>query len=166
MRSLWGSYGVPVTLIGGVMINVSTAIVSLRAAAAVFEKSGNLTLQSELLVVHEKLFELVARLSELQDENRELSGKLAKLGELLQLREGFEFRSNAYWKVDGESLEGPFCCTCFDADGKAIRLIQKYAGYGTCGVCKNGVTLTGPLVPPELPQRRVISPGWARGEER
>ena len=89
-----------------------------------------------------------------------LRERIEQIEALLTLREGFHHERNAYWKRVGDHVDGPFCSTCFDADGKAIRQIEIRVGQGKCGVCKNPVLLTGPVAPPPLPQRRVISPGF------
>lgn len=146
-------------------MDFTTAAVTLKAAASVAHSAGKIPLQAQLLDMQQDLLSLVAKQADLLAERAECVARIAELETLLRLRDGFHHERNAYWKRDGEHVDGPFCSTCFDADGKAIRLIEKYEGHGHCGVSKNQVILSKPHPVPSMPQRRVISPGFTRARE-
>lgn len=97
--------------------------------------------QQELL---EKLMELKEKCYELRDENCELKERLAKKESY-----NFVFENNLYWnlKADG-TREGPYCTSCWDNFGKAIRMhISLKSDLHTCPVCDSVVEGPGYQAP-------------------
>lgn len=82
-------------------------------------------------------------LIQIQEENRRLRIENHGLKNIDITRSELKKRGNAYYK--GE--EGPYCTTCFDAEGKLIYLnvyLLPYNSYakGKCGNCDSDVSTT------------------------
>lgn len=141
-------------------MDFSTIAVTLKAAAGIAQDAGKIPLYSAILDLQATMLELSAKQADLLGENSVLRARISEMEKHLRLREEFEFSRNAYWKRDADHTDGPFCMTCFDSDGKAIRLIHLANDHGKCGVCKNVVSWTEPIDATTAPQRRVAGPGW------
>jgi hypothetical protein len=103
----------------------------LTTAANIAKESGKLELQGEILSVYEKLLEQQKKISDFEQENKELKEKL-------KLKEQLHFEKNAYWIIDGGKKDGPYCTKCKDSEEKMIRMrIGKYNfGWALCPNCK------------------------------
>ena len=103
----------------------------LKTAATVAKGSGKLELQGEILGVYEKLLEQQKKISDLESENKELKEKLKITGSL-------KYENNAYWAVQDDKKDGPFCSCCWDNDKKTIRMQPcGNPAYFSCPKCKN-----------------------------
>lgn len=99
--------------------------------------------QHELL---EKIANLKDMCYELRDENRELKERLAQ-----KESHNFVFEHNLYWDQKADATrEGPYCTSCWDRDGKAIRMHNHGNGVFGCPVCK--VVVEGPDYRPPMPR--------------
>lgn len=84
------------------------------------------------------VIEVQKDLSLILEENRELREENHRLKNIDILRQELSYKGNSYYK----GVEGPFCTTCFDNDGKLIRLIltmnidDEYL-IGNCSVCSS-----------------------------
>lgn len=145
------------------MINPSQILLALQTAAGVVHRAGQLPLQSQLLEAHQTVLDLFATQAGLTLEKAALVQRVSELETLLRLRDDFEHHHNAYWTSGAGPIEGPFCSTCFDADGKAIRLIQLQESAGKCGVCSNRVSWAGFDQSDSAPHRRIQGPSWVHG---
>lgn len=74
------------------------------------------------LEAQEQIMELREAALELQEENIELKELVKELEESVRKKGNTIFENDAYWIVDGENKDGPFCQQCFDSDGILIRL--------------------------------------------
>lgn len=142
------------------MIEVGAAIGTLKALTGFIRDSGKIELTQQVIELQQTLLALLAENAEAVGRNMELTKELDRLKQVLEKREAFEFDRNAYWRVEGDSRDGPFCSRCFDADSKAVRLTENTTNRGVCPNCKNRVMLDGPHDPKPAVQRRMISPGW------
>jgi hypothetical protein len=104
----------------------------LKIAANIAKESGKLELQGEILGVYEKLLEQQKKITDLEEDNKILKDKL-------DLKHKLHFERNAYWIIDGEKKDGPFCTKCKDSNDKMIRLRvgnYEYMGWANCPNCK------------------------------
>lgn len=101
--------------------------------------------QHELL---EMLADLKDLCYELRDENRELKERLAK-----KESHNFVFENNMYWDRREDGLrEGPYCTSCWDNNGKSIRMHNCLDNdLHTCPVC--GEVVEGPRYHAPVPHR-------------
>jgi len=67
----------------------------------------------------------------LADAQEEIAGYRKQVADLRDVKENFEFRDNMCWRKG--TNEGPYCPTCLQADGKAVRLID-YDDHYHCPV--------------------------------
>lgn len=94
-----------------------------------------LTIANELknLELKEAILNLKEQMLALREENLALKEQLQE-----KQKYNMQFKNNTYWNIkeDGKK-EGPYCPTCWDADGKAVRLL-KSSGYDgpICLVCR------------------------------
>ncbi|MEW6688059.1 MAG: hypothetical protein AB1452_03100 [Pseudomonadota bacterium] len=85
----------------------------------------------------EKIMELRETALGLQEENLGLREKVRQLEDGLKIKQQLKFERTAYWLIDGQTKDGPFCQRCYDVDQKLVRL-QDYDGSWFCVACKQG----------------------------
>jgi len=102
----------------------------LTTAATIAKESGKLELQGEILGIYEKLLEQQKKIADLDLENKDLKEKL-------ELKKKLYFERNAYWIVDSENKDGPYCTKCKDSNDKMIRMrVGNYNfGWAVCPNC-------------------------------
>lgn len=116
------------------IMDIIQSIKDVWACAKKFE-------QHELL---EKLADLKDMCYELRDENRELKEMLAS-----KTAHNFHFVNNTYWDIEDDgSREGPYCSSCWDRDGKAIRMHILGNDVYECPACK--IVTEGPNYRPPM----------------
>ena len=87
-----------------------------------------------------QIAELISALADAKIEAAENAEKIAELSKLLKNKSEMLFEGRLYYRVlDEGSKEGPFCPTCYDKDGKTIRLQpgseNPHHGDWRCHVC-------------------------------
>ncbi len=89
-------------------------------------------ISSKLADIKDDIVELRQSLLKKDEEIREFKENLKLIGDMVYTDPYYQMKN-----TDGK-LEGHYCKICFDADKKAIRLIElsNKAGW-ECGVCKN-----------------------------
>ena len=87
----------------------------LKSVANTLREADKIPQYQQILDVLEKLIEMQNKIFTLETENKELKDKL-------KLKENLVFERNAYWIIDGENKDGPFCTKCKDSDDKMIRM--------------------------------------------
>ena len=98
-------------------------ISNAKEIAELVKKLGNVDL-------YRRIVDLEGEIIELSGENHALKERIAELEKNLKLRAELKFESGVYWRIDGQTKEGPFCQRCYDADGKLLRLHPQTAdGY-------------------------------------
>lgn len=89
------------------------------------------------------VMEVQQDLIRIQEENRILRQELNELKNNAITRSALEHKGNGYY-LNGE---GPYCTTCFDVDGKLVRLSLRKIEcqdflVGSCGGCKSANLVT------------------------
>ena len=103
----------------------------LKDAAFILKESGKIEQYREILEAQEKMLEMQKRIAELENENKDLMGKLETKGKLI-------YDKNAYWEISGDKRDGPFCSCCWDDSKKIIRMQPcPNPAYYSCPKCKN-----------------------------
>jgi hypothetical protein len=82
-------------------------------------------------------FDLLTKLTELQQENSDLRNELRKHKEQAELAAKVFFARNAYWRKD-EVITSAYCPTCFETKGQLVRLSQTQEN-GWCHPCKHEI---------------------------
>ena len=89
----------------------------LQAVAKVLQKAGNIDLYNILLDLQEKILEVEKENSDLRDQVRELK-------EELKIKAQIVFSDDAYWIVEVDKKDGPYCPHCYDGEKRLIRLLS------------------------------------------
>jgi hypothetical protein len=79
------------------------------------KKGSTLEAQEQIMALRESALEL-------QEENIELKEKIKELEKSVRLKGSTKFENGAYWIIDANQKDGPFCQQCFDSDGLLMRL--------------------------------------------
>jgi hypothetical protein len=99
---------------------------------------ANLVKKAGDIELYRKIVDLEGEVVELTHENRTLKEELRRRNEQQDITSRLQTRDNAYYLVDGEILDGPFCMRCWDVDRKLVRE-RHGATQGThfCVECRN-----------------------------
>ena len=89
------------------------------------------------LEAQEKIMELREGALALQHENLKLHERINELEEELNLERVVQWEAPFYWKIIGETRDGPFCQKCYDSDRKLIRVLKTRGGWWHCKLCRN-----------------------------
>ncbi len=102
----------------------------VKTAAKVAQEAGKIELYGEILQVYEKLLDQQKCIADLESENKELRQRL-------ELEESLLFERNAYWRLENDQKDGPFCSRCKDTENKLVRMrVDKYTfGWAFCPGC-------------------------------
>jgi len=105
------------------------------------------------------------QMAKMTRENVALREENATLKQQLSHREEMVFEENVYWRKSGTIREGPFCPSCFDDKGKAVRMQEhrfRYRNdYYQCAVCKCGAE-DPHGTPTEDPNEHLQESSWIR----
>lgn len=109
---------------------IGTAIDSAKAVAKLAHDYGKMDLYQQAVELMAKVTEQQQQIMELSQELFELKKQLADVAADNKLRSELVIKDHAYYRpLDGGKLDGPFCCRCFDADQKLIRIQPGNAGW-------------------------------------
>ena len=61
---------------------------------------------------------------DLQEENIEIKERVQALEKALKHKNEILFQNGAYWIVDGDNKDGPFCQKCYDSEQLLMRLFE------------------------------------------
>jgi regulator of replication initiation timing len=92
----------------------------LDTAKELFElvqKADNIDLYRQTTALQQDIMKLL-------DENRDLRDEVRILRQQASIAESLEFSENAYYRRTESGREGPFCPTCWDREGKLVRLLR------------------------------------------
>ena len=94
---------------------------------------NNLDLYQRVLNLHSDIIELVEENNRLRMEIGELKKKVEIKGKLKPIMN----KDLIYYLISdrGDPDEGPFCPTCWDVDGKLVRVFPYGDGTHTCNYC-------------------------------
>lgn len=86
-----------------------------------------------------KLLQLKDELLALKEENINMREELLAFREKEKIAEALNYDAPYYFRGGGEEREGPFCQSCYDSDGKLVRLIHGPYTMGDyqCKICSN-----------------------------
>ena len=116
-----------------------------KAIIDIANKLGNKELQ-------EKMLKFKTEALNYYEENHQLNEELRIANDKLKFKEKLRFEKNAYWYVEGDKIEGPYCSGCWDKNKEAIRLcdlnatryFNKLLVNHVCPHCNFGVDTRSP----------------------
>lgn len=114
----------------------------LEGAGALARQAKNNPLNKEISELYDKLRECYDLYLNERDHRERLERRIRELETAATTKAEVVKGIDSYWKMTPSGvLEGPFCQTCFDSNGKLINvtLLPRRMSLGThfCGVCKN-----------------------------
>jgi len=98
---------------------------SAKKALEIANELKNIELKEAILDLKEKLIAL-------REENIALKEQLKEKQQFNMV-----FERDRYWNIlpDG-TKDGPYCAACWDYEGKAVHLDQRYGSTPFCHICK------------------------------
>jgi len=124
----------------------------LKLAAKVLKEAGKIEQYKQILETLEKLLEMQKKIIDLENENRKLKGELIT-------KENLIIENNAYWMLENDKKDGPFCTCCWDAEQKLIRMHPcGNPAFYNCPNCKSGSVQIDPSWRPAPPRKRELDP--------
>lgn len=119
----------------------------LKTAAKIAQEAGKIDLYGQILEVYEKLLEQQTKILTLEEENKDLRKRL-------NTKENLTYQNNAYWVIQDEKKDGPFCSRCWDVQQNLVRIKQSInsSSFHTCPECKTQVQ-TNPNFQPTFIKR-------------
>lgn len=103
-----------------------------KQVAKAVEEIHNLELYQRVLNLHADIIELVEENNRLRSEIAEIKKKAEIKGKMQHAME----TDLIYYLVDENGKrDGPYCPTCWDIDGKLVRLSPYGDGTHTCNYC-------------------------------
>ncbi|MCC4791199.1 hypothetical protein AB6E39_26000 [Vibrio splendidus] len=137
------------------LTTISAALASIKTATdlARIIKDGDKSL--EKAETKYQLAELIISLADAKIELAEVRElivqkdiELSELRQVLEQKQNMEWDEPYYWLNIGENKQGPYCPSCYDNNGKLIRLMNKdYIGVWHCYTCK--ITVADECYSPE-----------------
>lgn len=127
------------------MIDIATALASLKAARDVAANYSDLPLKSALLDAYEQMLAVREEALVVQEELHKARRRILELEDQLTAkledpRVGLTFDRGVWWASDSRAHSelGPFCPTCLDATDKRRLLARNGAtnAYASCRHCK------------------------------
>jgi len=126
---------------------LTTILGSIKTAMEIAKLIKESDLSLEKAETKLKLADLISALADVKIEAAELQRlifdkdeKIKKLEETLNIKKCLRYEAPFYWLDADTKKEGPFCQTCYDSDGKLIRLQVLENGHWICHVCKHTYT--------------------------
>lgn len=123
---------------------LSTILSSIKTATEIAKLIKESDLSLEKAETKLKLADLISALADAKIDAAELQRlifdkdeKIKKLEEILSIKQKLRYEPPYYWLDAETGKEGPFCQTCYDKDGKLIRLQSQGDGYWFCNICRN-----------------------------
>jgi hypothetical protein len=92
--------------------------------------------KAKLAKVTHALAEVTMQLAQIQMATIAKDRRIDQLEADLKTRGKLEYRKFAWFLIEGNSVDGPFCQRCYDADSKLIHLQDHRDGYWGCLNCK------------------------------
>lgn len=104
----------------------------LQLVAKALQEAGKIEL-------YQKLIEVQAIISQVQEENQNLRETAARLEEILKIKGTLKYEQNSWFECDetGKKVAGPYCSRCWDLNKKLIHLHETASrGLFRCPECK------------------------------
>lgn len=130
--------------------SISQALSSLKAASDIVSiiRSSNTSLDKA--EINFRLAELTSALAEakmsiahVQQQLLDKDTEISELQQQLKLKGQMVWEDPAYYLVEGDARDGPFCQPCWDDQKKLARLTSSSHNLLVCKVCKK-TTRIGP----------------------
>lgn len=119
---------------------VAEYVASVKAAWELAKSVKSATDAIEDADIKYQMAELISALAHARIEAAQSAERIAELERELRSKSTFEFDGSKYFKLtEGDVRQGPFCPSCYDADGKEVRLHyinDELWGDWTCYVCE------------------------------
>ncbi len=107
----------------------------LKSVAKVLQEAGKIEQYQQILDVLSKLLEMQKRVAELEEENKNLAEKF-------KIKESLIYENNAYWIINNNNKDGPFCSRCWDKNKDLIRMHPMMnPNFVVCPECKNHIQI-------------------------
>jgi hypothetical protein len=129
------------------LTSISAILTSVKAATDIATLLNDADLSLEKAELRLKLADLISALA---DARIEIAGvqetlnlkdsEIRKLQEALRIKSNLKYEEPAYWLMEGDKREGPYCQQCYDKEGKLIRLQGGTTGVYDCKTCNNTFT--------------------------
>jgi hypothetical protein len=126
---------------------ISAILSSIKSATDIAKLLKDADVSLEKAELRLKLADLISTLA---DARTEIAGvqetitakeeKIRALEKALHVHGILKFETPAYWLVEGDKRDGPFCQACYDKDRKLIRLQGYENGIFDCKVCNTTYT--------------------------
>ena len=100
----------------------------IKDVAKVVQQADNLELYRRLLDLSAQALDLQEEIANLKRENVELKSELNKRKNVIR-------HKGIYITFEGDTLEIPYCASCFGKDEKLIQLFDYSEKYYCCPVC-------------------------------
>ncbi len=92
----------------------------------------------------QKMADVQMECAKLAEDNARMRQELIEFREEATVKQEMLFQGDVYWRKQAEGgLDGPFCPSCFDGNGKVARMQGGNTEYWYCPVCKHSVNKTG-----------------------
>lgn len=111
----------------------NTAKEAIKDAVSLAQQSDNIQLYKSVLDAYNATIELMSENNELREEVTLLKNELNIKKNIVKIEDAY------YVKLEDESLEGPYCMHCYDANKTLVHYqIVKYYNYpeAVCPECK------------------------------
>lgn len=124
----------------------------LKSIWKVLQEAGKIGQYQQILDTQQQLFETQNKIVKLEAENTELKTKL-------KIKEGLRYENNAYWLIEENKKDGPFCSRCWDVEKNTVRLKSSAnPAFRSCPECKTSFQIGPVYDPPQARQMR--PPSW------
>ncbi len=87
----------------------------LKSIASILQEAGKIEQYKQILETQKELLEIQKNISDLEKENNDLKQKL-------EIKDSLVYENNAYWIVNNDKKDGPYCTCCWDDSKKTIRM--------------------------------------------
>lgn len=102
----------------------------LKIAGKTLQEAGKIEQYQQILDAQQKMLEMQSQINELTNENKHLREELDTKASLV-------FEASAYWAINGDLKDGPFCSRCWDVEKNTVRLkpVAHNKSFSTCPEC-------------------------------
>lgn len=124
--------------ITGALSGINAAIQIAKTVRNAESSLAAAELKMQLAELMEKLADAKVHVATVQADSVEKDQLIAELRAQLALASEMVFEHPFYYRVTDDKRDGPFCQRCFDADRKAVRLIENRASSDDwiCHACE------------------------------
>lgn len=104
----------------------------IKDVASIVQKADNIELYQKVIDLQKEALELI-------EENMLLKDRIRQFEDKRSIKTNLIFKNNCYYlKMENDTLDGPFCPTCWDKDSKLIRMrntTERNSIFYSCNVC-------------------------------